>query len=219
MAQHEQLKDLAHIRGLMDRSTRFLSLSGLSGVVAGVVALGGAALAQYHIERALTPGVDVLTYGTGGGYTQADGLLVQLIVDASCVLALALLSAWWFTWRRGQKTGQHLWDASARRLLVNLMVPLSAGGLFCLALFYYGLPGLVAPATLVFYGIALFNAGRYTLDEVRWLGVSELVLGIIAMFWIEAGLLFWALGFGVMHIVYGGSMYLRHERGADKANA
>ena len=102
---------------------------------------------------------------------------------------------------------------------MNLMVPLSAGGLFCLALFYYGLPGLVAPATLVFYGIALFNAGRYTLDEVRWLGVSELVLGAIAMFWIEAGLLFWALGFGVLHILYGGLMYLRYERGADKADA
>ncbi|MBL0128130.1 MAG: hypothetical protein IPP83_11885 [Flavobacteriales bacterium] len=211
--EQDQTKELAHIRGLMDRSTRFLSLSGLSGVVAGVVALGGAALAHYHITRASIPDADILTYGTGGGYTSADDLLIQLIVDASGVLGVALLCSWWFTWRRGRKTGQHLWDSSARRLMINMIVPLSAGGIFCLALFYYGLPGLVAPATLVFYGLALFGAGRYTLDEVRWLGLSELVLGVIALFWIEQGLLLWAFGFGVLHIVYGGVMYWRHERG------
>ncbi|HRH38627.1 MAG TPA: hypothetical protein PK760_09790, partial [Flavobacteriales bacterium] len=111
------------------------------------------------------------------------------------------------------RTGQYLWDASARRLMINMLVPLAMGGFFCLALFYYGLPGLVPPATLVFYGLALFNASKYTLDEVRWLGVSELVLGLVALFWLEAGLLFWALGFGVLHIFYGGLMYLRHEHG------
>ena len=105
-----------------------------------------------------------------------------------------------------------MWDASAKRLLWNMMIPLSAGGVFCLALFYYGLPGLVPPATLVFYGLALFNASKFTLDEVKWLGISELVLGIIALFWLQAGLMFWALGFGVLHIFYGGLMYLRYER-------
>ncbi len=108
--------------------------------------------------------------------------------------------------------GQGLWDPSARRLMANLFIPLVAGGVFCLALLYYALPGLVPAATLVFYGLALLNASKYTLDEIRWLGVSELVLGCIAAFWIGAGLLFWALGFGVLHIVYGTLMYVRHER-------
>jgi len=212
MTQNDPFNELAHIRGLMDRSTRFLSLSGLSGVVAGVVALAGALLAQHHITAALGPSKDVLTYGTGNGYTAADRLLITLIMDASAVLAVALLSAAWFTWRRSKRTGQHLWDASAQRLMVNMLVPLVMGGIFCLALFYYGLPGLVAPATLVFYGLALFNAGKYTLDEVRWLGLSEMLLGAIAVFWLEAGLLFWALGFGVLHIIYGALMYVRYER-------
>ncbi len=216
MTHQDPSQELAHIRGLMERSTRFLSLSGLSGVVAGIVALGGAALARYQTMRALAPDADVLTYGTGRGDTGADELLLTLIADASLVLFVALLGAFWFTWRRSRRTGQHLWDASARRLMVNMLVPLSVGGLFCLALFYYGLPGLVPPATLVFYGLALFNASRYTLDEIRWLGLSELVLGVIAMFWLEAGLLFWAIGFGVLHIFYGGLMYLRHERGVDE---
>ena len=217
MIQNDPLNELAHIRGLMDRSTRFLSLSGLSGVTAGVVALCGALLAQHHITVALGPMRDVLTYGTGSGYSPADRLLITLIVDATGVLVVALLSAAWFTWKRSKRTGQHLWDASAQRLMINMLVPLVMGGIFCLALFYYGLPGLVAPATLVFYGLALFNAGKYTLDEVRWLGLSEMLLGAIAVFWLEAGLLFWALGFGVLHIIYGALMYVRHER-SDSSN-
>ncbi|MBK7240828.1 MAG: hypothetical protein IPI00_11770 [Flavobacteriales bacterium] len=212
MEKNDQLNDLAHIRGLMDRSTRFLSLSGISGVIAGVVALGGAALAQHHIAEALGSSRDVLTYGTGSEYGQVDELLVTLITDAAMVLVIALSGAAWFTWRRAKRTGQNMWDASAKRLLWNMMIPLSAGGIFCLALFYYGLPGLVPPATLVFYGLALFNASKFTLDEVKWLGISELVLGIIALFWLQAGLMFWALGFGVLHIFYGGLMYLRYER-------
>lgn len=217
MIKNDPAHELSHIRGLMERSTRFLSLSGLSGVVAGVVALGGATLARHHITAALGAGTDTLTYGTMRGQVPADDLRWTLLMDAGLVLCMALLGAFWFTWRRSRRTGQDLWDTSARRLMVNLLVPLVAGGVFCLALFFYGLPGLVAPATLVFYGLALFNAGKYTLDEVRWLGLSELVLGLLALFWLEAALLFWAFGFGVLHIFYGGLMYLRHERGTEHA--
>ncbi|MBL7950427.1 MAG: hypothetical protein JNM62_01800 [Flavobacteriales bacterium] len=216
MTHNDPSQELAHIRGLMERSTRFLSLSGLSGVVAGVVALFGATLARFHINDALTPDADFLTYGLERGYSPLHDLRVTLIMDAGLVLFMALLGAFWFTWRRSRRTGQHLWDSSARRLVVNMLVPLGVGGLFCLALFYYGLPGLVAPATLIFYGLALFNASKYTLDEIRWLGMSELALGIVAMFWLEAGLLFWAIGFGVLHIFYGGLMYLRYERGTEQ---
>ncbi len=92
------------------------------------------------------------------------------------------------------------------------MIPLSAGGVYCIALLFYGLPGLVPSATLVFYGLALLNASKYTLDEIRWLAISEIILGCIAAFWVGAGLMFWALGFGVIHIFYGAMMYLRYER-------
>jgi hypothetical protein len=219
MAQNDHLSDLAHIRSMMERSTRFLSLSGLSGVVAGAVALGGAWLAQHHMAELTSPGTDSLTYGTvRAALLGRDELLLTLLADACGVLVLALIGAFWFTWRRSRRTGQALWDASARRLFINLMIPLTAGGVFCLALMFYGLPGLVAPATLVFYGLALLNASKYTLDEIRWLGLSELALGLIALFWLHAGLMFWALGFGVLHIVYGGLMWMRHERNAsDKA--
>lgn len=218
MDQIDPRSDLAHIRSLMERSTRFISLSGLSGVFAGVVALAGAWVAQHHVAGYLGPDADALTYGAvRNEVLKADSLSITLVIDALIVLTVAVLGAFWFTWRRSKRLGQGLWDASAQRLTWNLMIPLAAGGIVCLALMYHGLPGLVAPATLVFYGLALLNASKYTLDEIRWLALSELALGVVASFWIGAGLMFWALGFGVLHILYGGLMWVRHER--DQENA
>lgn len=215
MNQNDPLNELTHIRGLMDRSTRFLSLSGLSGVVAGVLALVGALVAQRYIDDHFTAQQNPLTYAAE--VVDYNTHILALMGIAALVLVLALIGALWFTWRRSKHLGQGLWDASARRLMVNLFIPLIAGGVFCLALLYYALPGLVPAATLMFYGLALLNASKYTLDEIRWLGISELVLGCIAAFWIGAGLLFWALGFGVLHIIYGALMYVRHER-SDSSN-
>ena len=224
MDQNDARSDLAHIRSLMERSTRFISLSGLSGVFAGTVALSGAWLAQHHVAELqgttdmMGKGVHELTYGIARrGVVPFDDLTITLLLDASGVLGLALLGAFWFTWRRSKRLGQGLWDHSAQRLAWNLFIPLAAGGIVCLAMMYHGLPGLVAPATLVFYGLALLNASKYTLDEIRWLALSELVLGVAASFWIGAGLMFWALGFGVLHIVYGGLMWMRNERGQEQA--
>lgn len=211
--------DLAHIRSLMERSARFISLSGLSGVFAGAVALVGAWVARVHMAQAGAPGADALTYGAAReALRSGDALLWQLVIDGGAVLFAALAGAAYFTWRRSRRLGQALWAPGARKLLWNLAVPLVAGGVFCLVLMDHGLPGLVAPATLVFYGLALLNAGKYTLDEVHWLGLSELALGLIALFWLGAGLLFWSLGFGVLHILYGGIMWMRYERNSSAAN-
>jgi predicted lysophospholipase L1 biosynthesis ABC-type transport system permease subunit len=205
-------EELAHIRGLMDRSTRFLSLSGLSGVIAGVLALAGAAMARWYMDQHAVVRTDQMTYDAGLLAEAYWAHVLNLGGIAVTVLVLAIVGALWFTLRRSRHTGQSLWDASAQRMVINLAMPLAAGGLFCLALIWHGLPGLVAPATLLFYGLALLNASKYTLDEIRWLGLSEVMLGLAASFWVGAGLLFWALGFGVLHIFYGSLMYLRHER-------
>lgn len=222
MSEQDHLKDLGHIRGLMDRSTRFLSLSGLSGITAGLAALTGAYAAQEHYNslqyEGRLPGMLERDYlPSRWASTGFDDHVQFLVVDGMIVLVVALIGALWFTWRRSERTGQSLWDASARRMLANLMVPLIAGGLFALALLLNGSILMVPSATLVFYGLALLNASKYTLDEIRWLGVSEAALGVVAAFWPAAGLLFWALGFGVLHIFYGGLMYLRHERGQGAA--
>lgn len=195
---------------MMERSSRFISLSGLSGVGAGVSALLGAAVAYAYLETAPGRGFtgEVLLregYGNWGiGYTWFFPLL------AGIILLLALASAIFFTTRKARREGVPVWDALTRRLLVALFLPLVAGGIFCLALLYHGLIGLVAPATLVFYGLALLNASKYTLSDIRYLGLSEVALGLIGSFVIGYGLDFWALGFGVLHMVYGLAMYRKY---------
>lgn len=208
------LEELARIRGIMDRSQRFLSLSGLSGVAAGVVALVTAFIAHAWLGSFGVQGDDPYSPLQAPG---RDGVLlwdrvVTLLLLGVASATIAITSAWWFTWQRARRTGQHMWDGAARRMMVHLAVPLVVGGVFCLALLAHGLPGLVAPATLVFYGMALVNASKFTLDEVRWLGMSQLLIGLFATFFPGHGLLCWALGFGVLHIGYGTLMYLRHEQ-------
>lgn len=204
--------ELARIRGLMDRSTRFLSLSGLSGVVAGVVALLGAFAAQWYMRDALLVSEHPITYHDEYiSETEYRKHLMVLALMAIAVLVTALAGALWFTWRRTRRMGQFLFNATSLRLLMAMLVPLAGGGIFCLALLLHGLPGLVPASTLVFYGLALVNASKFTLDEIRWLGYSELVLGLCGLFWPGAGLMFWAIGFGVLHVFYGALMYVRHE--------
>lgn len=209
--QNQHLEQLTEIRNIMDKSTRFISLSGLSGVVAGIAALAGAWLAyRYFGYNHYYPDMAEYLFRQDGVLTQDT--LQFLLLDAAGVLAVAIGFGSIFTFRKARKEGQHVWDRSGRRMLLNLMIPLSAGGIFTLILLYHGLVFLVPSATLIFYGLALLNASRYTLEDIRYLGLTEIVLGLIAAFFIGYGLLFWAIGFGVLHIVYGIIMYVKHDR-------
>lgn len=204
--EQEQLDHLAEIRSMMEKSSRFLSLSGLSGVFAGVFALIGAGSAFVYY-RSL---VGDLTYQNVDFLEER--LLSFLILDACFVLVFAIGFGLFFTSRRAKRNGQSIWDVTSKRMLVNLALPLLAGGVFAIALIYHGYLMLVAPSTLIFYGLALLNASKFTLDDVRYLGISEIILGLVACFMLKNGLLFWSIGFGVLHIVYGVSMYRKYER-------
>lgn len=196
----------------MERSSRFLSLSGLSGVVAGTIALAGAALAFAYLG--LTPFAASGAHYPISGAPHPWGLspLAFFALDAALVLTGALAGGIYFTTRRARRQGLPIWDALTRRLLINLLIPLVAGGLFAVALYLQGLPALIAPATLIFYGLALINASKYTLDDIRYLGFAETGLGLLGAFAPGYGLELWAIGFGVLHILYGLLMYRKHER-------
>ena len=210
----QHLEALQHIRSMMEKSSRFISLSGLSGVFAGLAALVGAAAVyiylgarplQYHPYYTLQSNYEYW----GIGYKSF------FVLVASSVLVVALAGGIYFTTRKAKANQQKIWDALTRRLLINLFLPLGAGGIFCLGLLYHGLPGLVAPSTLIFYGLALLNASKYTLRDIRYLGISEIILGLIGIFFLGYGLDLWAIGFGVLHIVYGTLMWWKYERTAD----
>lgn len=205
---HEYLDDLKEIRSMMEKSSRFISLSGLSGVSAGIIALCGAVVAWWYIHNNLQASM----YSMHNITTIELKDMIFLLMDAGFVLLLALSSAIYFAVRKARLQNLPVWNKAAELTFVNLLLPLAAGGFFCLILFYYNLYLLIAPATLVFYGLALINASSFTLKEVRYLGITEVILGLFAMATPGYSLIFWALGFGILHIIYGAVMYFRYER-------
>jgi hypothetical protein len=202
------LETLSEIRSLMERSSRFISLSGLSGVFAGFFALIGALVAYFYLEYDLSFQHSVYD----ANLSIRTEKLIFILVDAGLVLVFALSFGAYFTYRKARKLGVAMMDKTAFRLAENLLIPLITGGIFCLVLIFRGQMALVAPSTLIFYGLALLNGSKYTLDDVRWLGIAEIVLGLIALVFVGYGLIFWAIGFGVLHIWYGTMMYLKYEK-------
>jgi len=211
----KHLEHLAEMRSLMERSTRFLSLSGLSGVWAGCCALVGAFFVRNYLvlQHFGNFGVSDMDYERSD-VSSSNGLGYEttLVLTALTVLATALAGGWFFTARKARLRGERIWEASSRRLLWALIVPLATGGMFCLALLYWNLIAFLAPATLVFYGLALLNGSKYTLGDVGSLGLLQIGLGLMGMFFPGRGLELWAIGFGVLHILYGGWMYYKYDK-------
>ncbi|HEX8516183.1 MAG TPA: hypothetical protein VF868_08285 [Bacteroidia bacterium] len=210
--QKEHLQALSDIRSMMERSSRFISLSGLSGIFAGFFALIGAYLAYARMGSYSEDYRSMIRMDREGRVELVNEMFSYLFIVATCVLVASLLVGVLLTMRNSKKRGIRVWDGTAKRLLVNLAIPLVTGGFFCLIMLYHGDIGLIAPATLIFYGLALINASKYTFNDIRYLGILEIVLGLISSFYIGYGLLFWAFGFGVLHIVYGAVMYFKYER-------
>lgn len=200
-SQAKPLEDLRDIKRMMERSSRFISLSGWSGISAGLCALAGAWLADKEIS--------------GRTYSQLE-LERRLLLIASAVFVSALALAFLFTYRRARINGLPMWDSTARRLLLNTMVPITVGGLFIMGMMYHDVTRFISPACLVFYGLALVHASKYTLGEVRYLGYAEITLGLLNLWILDKSLLIWAIGFGVLHIVYGVWMWLKYERRPSK---
>ncbi len=204
MNNSDYKKDLEAIRLLMDKSAKFLSLSGISGILSGSYALVGASLAYYILQYQ-----SIIEYRTNT--TQDVSTMIKLFLIAFLVLIASLLSGLWFTLQKSKRLGIKINVSNGKKLILNLVIPLVAGGIFILIVLLKGHYGLVAPASLIFYGLALINASPNLYEEVRYLGYSEIVVGLIATYFSGFGLFFWAIGFGVLHIFYGVVMYRKYD--------
>lgn len=201
----DHLKDISEIRAMMERNSKFLSLSGLSGVSAGICALLGALAAYLFLD-------DFLQFRSASPEDMRRELLTFFVTDALLVVITAVGLALLFSWRMAKKKQLPFWTGTSKLLLLNLLIPLAAGGAFCLILVLQGAYAHVAASMLLFYGLALLNASKFTLPEIRYLAITELVLGLGCAIWYRHGFLFWSIGFGVAHIIYGAVMYFRYER-------
>jgi hypothetical protein len=210
---NEHLDALKDIRNMMERSSRFVSLNGFAGVFVGVFALCGALAAHLFISAKYDHQEAPYYIHSVGADGQLDMSFMQFFfLDAVSVLLLSVLAGTLLSIRKARKERAKIWDKTARRLFINMMIPLVSGGLFCMIMVHHKHVGMIAPAMLIFYGLALINSSKYTFEDIRYLGLIEIGLGLLAAYFIGYGLLFWAIGFGVMHIVYGVVMYFKYER-------
>ena len=201
--ERDYIQDIAEIRSMMERSSKFLSLSGWAGIMAGIYALAGTYIAWrlfgFNPKEVVYTGV-------------SSAQLLQVILLAVVVLVFAIGTAVYDAFRKAGIRKEKAWNATSKRLLGNMAVPLITGGIFVLIVAGKGLTGLVIPLTLLFYGLALYSAGRFTYNEVRVLGLAEILLGLISSLFIQYSLIIWAAGFGLAHIIYGLYMFYRYER-------
>lgn len=204
--EQDYIRDIAEMRSMMERTSKFLSLSGLAGIMAGVYALAGAYLA-YQVFG-FNPGQLMADLSAAGPYAS----LVNALLIAFMVLILTLGTATILSYRKAYKQREMFWTPATRRALINMAVPLLAGGILVIILISKWLIGLVAPFTLLFYGLALFNASKFTYGEMRSLGLIQITLGLAGAYFVEYGLLLWAVGFGIVHIIYGIYLHYRYER-------
>lgn len=209
-SQQEIQDDLVSIRTMMEKSSKFLSLSGLSGILAGIYALLGATAAYL-----LAISKNIPNYQTGSELQivrKAPDLLWQMVVIGITVLIISITTGIILSGRKARKLGGTLWNNPTYRVVVNLAIPLAAGGIVIITQIAYGNYEFVAPGCLVFYGLALIAASPNLYEEVRYLGYSEILLGLICGFFPGYGLFFWAAGFGIFHIFYGALMFRKYDQ-------
>ena len=206
MKEKDIHSELASIRSLMERSSKFLSLSGLSGVMAGIYALIGAFIGYRIVNEKYN------SLSISDSYTDNSLIYHQLILIAALVLLLSVLSGILLSIRQAKKKGENYWNPVSRRLISSMLIPLFTGGLFIIILFLRLEYDLIASACLIFYGLSLISASQYTFSDVKWLGICQIILGLLAALIPASGLLFWVIGFGLLHIIYGTVMHFKYNR-------
>lgn len=198
--EQDYIQDIAAIRSMMERSSKFLSLSGWSGVLAGVYALIGVGVVYFI-------GFNPLDHSYNGPQVFNTTILVAVVV-----LFLAISTAIFFSKRKALKNNQSLWNRTSKQMLLSMAVPLITGGAFMLIMLSQKSFWTLIPLSMIFYGVSLFSAGAFTFREIRILGIIQIILGLVALSATEYSLLLWALGFGVMHIIYGAYIHFKYER-------
>lgn len=199
--EEKYLQDISEIRNIMNKSSQFISLSGLGGIMAGIYALIGAFISK-----------TILLNNNDEIVTLESKTFKLIVITAIVVLLLSIGTALLLTIKKTRKENENVWNSASKRLAINFMIPLFTGGIFCILLLRNQSYGLIAPVTLIFYGLSCVNASKYTLRDVRFLGITIIIIGLIATEFSGYALEFWALGFGLCHIIYGSMMYFKYDR-------
>lgn len=205
MNQKDLINQIGQIRSLMEKSSKFMSISGLSGVLIGSYALIGAVVAY------------IMLYGFNSQFGYRDHYVNSESIPALVFIGLAVLivsigTGYYMAKQKAKKSGQSIWNPTSKALFQAMAIPLLTGGILALILVYQQNFGMIASTLLIFYGLSLSAASSFSFRELRWLGVLDIVLGLLALCFPGYGIYFWAAGFGVLHIIYGLIVHQRYEK-------
>ncbi|MGW9687120.1 hypothetical protein [Flagellimonas sp. 2504JD1-5] len=202
MESKKYLDDITQIKDLMNRSSRFISLSGLSGILAGIYAITGALIAYLY----LLPKDDQYVTLHSWNFKLIVGILIAVAV-------LSFVTAYLLTTRKAKINNEKVWDETTKRLLINFLIPLVTGGIYILIKLNSQHYGLTGSLMLIFYGLALVNASKYTIGNIKYLGYAEIIIGLVCAAFPGYGFWFWIIGFGFLHIIYGSLIYFKEQKG------
>lgn len=202
MDNKDALNTLQEIKDLMSRSSRFQTISGWSiviiGIYASIVSLGAWLLLGDHQSYTWLP-----QFAQDFAINTPSRTLIALVI-AAILVVVSFTTVCIGSYLKTKRVNQTFaFDQTVRRCLINFFVPAVAGALFCVAMLVQGHYGLTSSIMLLFYGLALINCSHYTSSSIALLGYGQLLLGIVDCFVIHHAILFWFLGFGLLHIIYG----------------
>ncbi len=192
MNKDKALESVNEIKELMEKSSKFISISGFAAIMAGIYASIGASIIV------LIPSL--------------TDTLEPMIIVAAAVLAASAITACILSYNKSKRMRQKFFSKLAYRALWNFSLPMLTGGILCISILCHGYYGIVSSITLLFYGLTLVNVSKFTYSNIAWLGYAFICLGIIDSFWEGHSLLFWTIGFGGFHILYGILFYIHYER-------
>ena len=208
MDNKEVFNTINEIRNMMEKSSKILTLSGISAIFVGVYACIAAAVAYY-----ITGGTCCFFAKIPALYLDTHQKLRILWLVATLLIILCLATVFILSYRKAKRNNKRfVFDRTARRLLWYFFLPLVVGGVLCLAFIMQDNYAPLVAFMLIFYGTALINVSGYTYSNTRYLGYAEILLGFVNCFMETHHLLCWTLGFGVFHIIYGILFYLKYDR-------
>lgn len=203
MKHQQHLENLSELKGILSRNTRFLSFSGLAGVIAGVLALIGQTVAvMYYLSH---PEIDITKK------LAPEHAIVFLTISAA-IMILSVGVGYVLTNKNIKKTGEKLNSGLIKNTLLNICLPIAVGGVMCLMAYMQGHNMVIPSYMLLFYGLALFGGSKYSFDDLKMVGSAFILLGMVSYFDPSLSIFTWGLGFGILHIVYGLQIYFQRER-------
>jgi len=208
MEHQKHLENLSELKSILSKNTRFLSFSGLSGVIAGITALAGEYL-FYNLYLA--------TFSSSSNYADVRNLADMKLFYSALLIALSIIGISVIVGvilarKKIRMQGSTVNRDLLKNTLIHILVPILVGGAICFVASFTDHFIYIPAFLLIFYGLGLFNGSRFSFDDLKIVGLVFMGLGLITYAYPNLSMWTWGLGFGVGHILYGLRVYFVHDR-------